>query len=107
MNRLKIGNTYCRSIAALVAALLLSGQAMAQVKEKRSFSSDKTIEAFDNTTFCTAFLADKSLYTLRDIPVTDIHKITKIAFNPTGSSIAVLRNEKPISIYSFRIMDRR
>lgn len=107
MNRLKIGNAYCRSIATLVAALLLSGQAMAQVKEKRSFSSDKTIEAFDNTTFCTAFLADKSLYTLRDIPVTDIHKITKIAFNPTGSSIAVLRNEKPISIYSFRIMDRR
>ena len=77
MNRLKIGSAYCRSIAALGAALLLSGQAMAQVKEKRSFASDKTIEAFDNTTFCTAFLAGKSLYTLRDIPVTDIHKITK------------------------------
>lgn len=74
---------------------------------KREFPSDKQINAFENTTFCTAFLSDGSLFTLRDIPIVDLHNITKVTFNPTGSSLAVLRGKHPVSIYSFRERDKR
>ncbi|MFK2344953.1 WD40 repeat domain-containing protein [Bacteroides fragilis] len=80
---------------------------MAQVVEKRGFDSQKKINAFDNTTFCTAYLSDGALYTMRDIAINDVRKIERIVFNPTGSSIALLRAKNPISIYSFRDRNKK
>ena len=80
---------------------------MAQVVEKRGFDSQKKINAFDNTTFCTAYLSDGALYTMRDIAINDMRKIERIVFNPTGSSIALLRAKNPISIYSFRDRNKK
>ena len=62
---------------------------------------------FDNTTFCTAYLSDGALYTMRDIAINDVRKIERIVFNPTGSSIALLRAKNPISIYSFRDRNKK
>ncbi len=67
----------------------------------------KKINAFDNTTFCTAYLSDGALYTMRDIAINDVRKIERIVFNPTGSSIALLRAKNPISIYSFRDRNKK
>lgn len=90
------------------ACALMGGQAMAQVKEKRDFPSDEHITAFANTTFCTAFLNDRGgLYTLRDVAIVDMNGIDKMVFNPTGSSLALMRGDKNISIYSFRERNRR
>ena len=80
---------------------------MEQVVEKRGFDSQKKINAFDNTTFCTAYLSDGALYTMRDIAINDVRKIERIVFNPTGSSIALLRAKNPISIYSFRDRNKK
>ena len=41
--------------------------ASAQVSSKASFNSKKPIQAFDNTTYCTAYVSDGKLFTLRDI----------------------------------------
>ena len=85
------------------AATLVGEQAMAQVKEKRDFASKKDIASFANTTFCTAFLTDDGgLYTLRDIAIVDISNIDQLVFNPTGSSLALIREDKEITIYSYR-----
>ena len=95
--RLAMGGTLFFALA------LMGGEAMAQVKLKRNFESDENIAAFENTTFCTAFLNEKgALYTLRDIAIVDISDIDKIAFNPTGSSLALIRDDNNITIYSFR-----
>ena len=100
--RLVLGGTL------FVAFTLMGGQAWAQVKEKRNFASDKDIASFENTTFCTAFLDEHgSLYTLRDIAIVDISDIDKIAFNPTGSSLALIRGDKNITTYSFRQRNQR
>ncbi len=96
-----------KGIFLLVVASLFSIQLMAQVEVKREFLSKKQIAAFDNTTFCMAFLSDGSLFTLRDITVVDLPGIDKIVFNPTGGSLALIRGKKPISIYSFRERNRR
>jgi hypothetical protein len=79
----------------------------AQVQLRRSFPSAKQISAFDNTVYCTAFLSDGSLLTLRDIYICEVRNIDRITFNPTGSSVAVMRGDKPISIYSFRERNRK
>ena len=102
MNRMKCGFYTYRGIAFCFVAAMFCGQTMAQVVEKRGFDSQKKINAFDNTTFCTAYLSDGALYTMRDIAINDVRKIERIVFNPTGSSIALLRAKNPISIYSFR-----
>lgn len=101
MNRMKCGFYTYRGIAFCFVAAMFCGQTMAQVVEKRGFDSQKKINAFDNTTFCTAYLSDGALYTMRDIAINDVRKIERIVFNPTGSSIALLRAKNPISIYSF------
>jgi hypothetical protein len=85
----------------LFACALFCNRAEAQIEQRRSFPSAKRISAFDNTTFCTAFLSEGSLLTLRDIRINELGNIDRIVFNPTGSSIAVMRGDKPISIYSF------
>lgn len=99
-----IGCRVCsyRSIFFFFAAALFCGQIEGQVVERRGFASQKRINAFDNTTFCTAYLSDGSLYTMRDISIADIRNIEQLVFNPTGSSIAIIRKKKPVSIYSFR-----
>mgnify|MGYP001629469935 FL=1 len=83
-----------KGIAFCIVAAFFGSQAMAQVQVKRSFPSAKRISAFDNTTFCTAFLSDGSLLTIRDIPIVDLRDVDKIAFNPTGSSLALMRGKK-------------
>ena len=44
---------------------------------------------------------------MRDIAINDVRKIERIVFNPTGSSIALLRAKNPISIYSFRDRNKK
>lgn len=107
MGMIKMGICSYGSVVLFCAAALFCGQAMGQVVEKRSFMSQKPISAFDNTTFCTAYVADGALFTMRDIPVADVRNVNGIAFNPTGSSLAVLRPKKPIAIYSFREKNRK
>ena len=107
MNRMKCGFYTYRGIAFCFVAAMFCGQTMAQVVEKRGFDSQKKINAFDNTTFCTAYLSDGALYTMRDIAINDVRKIERIVFNPTGSSIALLRAKNPISIYSFRERNKK
>lgn len=107
MGMIKMGICSHGSVVLFCAAALFCGQAMGQVVEKRSFMSQKPISAFDNTTFCTAYVADGALFTMRDIPVADVRNVNGIAFNPTGSSLAVLRPKKPIAIYSFREKNRK
>ena len=107
MNRMKCGFYTYRGIAFCFVAAMFCGQTMAQVVEKRGFDSQKKINAFDNTTFCTAYLSDGDLYTMRDIAINDVRKIERIVFNPTGSSIALLRAKNPISIYSFRDRNKK
>lgn len=74
---------------------------------KKGIRLSEKINAFDNTTFCTAYLSDGALYTMRDIAINDVRKIERIVFNPTGSSIALLRAKNPISIYSFRDRNKK
>lgn len=107
MNRMKCGFYTYRGIAFCFVAAMFCGQTMAQVVEKRGFDSQKKINVFDNTTFCTAYLSDGALYTMRDIAINDVRKIERIVFNPTGSSIALLRAKNPISIYSFRDRNKK
>lgn len=107
MNEKKMCICSFKGIALCFAAALMCGQAMAQVEVKRSFPSGKQITAFDNTTFCTAFLSDGSLLALRDIPIVNLRDVEKIAFNPTGSSLALIRKKKNVSIYSFRERNKK
>lgn len=65
MNRMKCRFYTYRGIAFCFVAAMFCGQTMAQVVEKRGFDSQKKINAFDNTTFCTAYLSDGALYTMR------------------------------------------
>ena len=58
MNRMKCGFYTYRGIAFCFVAAMFCGQTMAQVVEKRGFDSQKKINAFDNTTFCTAYLSE-------------------------------------------------
>lgn len=107
MDEMKMWFRPIKGITLCFAAALFCSQAMAQVEAKRSFSSAKRITAFDNTTFCTAFLSDGSLLTIRDIPIVDLRDVDKVAFNPTGSSLALMRGKKAVSIYSFRDRNKK
>lgn len=107
MNEMRLWTGPVKGTALFFAAAFFCSQAMAQIEVKRSFPSEKRITAFDNTTFCTAFLSNGSLFTLRDIPVADLRDIDQIVFNPTGSSLALLRGKKEICIYSFRDRNKK
>lgn len=95
-----------RILACVFMTALGCGMASAQVSSKASFNSKKPIQAFDNTTYCTAYVSDGKLFTLRDIQISYYTKISNLAFNPTGSSVAVLRPEDEIRIFSFRKKDK-
>lgn len=107
MGMIKKGFCSRGSVVLFFSTALFCGQVMGQVVEKRTFLAQKPISAFDNTTFCTAYLADGALFTMRDVAINDLRGIDRIAFNPTGSSLAVLRAKKPIAIYSFRERNRK
>ena len=107
MDKTRLRTISINGMTFIFATTLFCGQITAQVKEKRNFASQKEITSFDNTTFCTAFLSNGELLALRDIPIADIRKIDKILFNPTGSSLALIRGDNPICIYSFRERNRR
>lgn len=95
-------------IACFLAAMMGGEFASAQIVQKKEFPAQNTISIFDNTTFCIAYLSDGNLLTLRDRPVTTVYnKMTNIAFNPTGSSLAVARPGKEIRIYSFLKKDKK
>ncbi|MBQ8225664.1 MAG: WD40 repeat domain-containing protein [Bacteroides sp.] len=98
---------FFKGVAFCLLAALGCNEVAAQVEEKRSFPSKEKITAFDNTTFCTAFLVDGTLLTLRDIPVVNLGDIDQIVFNPTGSSLALMRGKKEIGIWSFRNQDKK
>ncbi|WP_455592126.1 WD40 repeat domain-containing protein [Bacteroides sp.] len=107
MNR--IGCKVCsyKGIVFFFAAAIFCGHMEGQVVERRGFASQKRINAFDNTTFCTAYLSNGSLYTMRDISIADLRDAEQLVFNPTGSSIAIIRKKKPVSIYSFRNRNKK
>lgn len=107
MNEMRFLSRPFKGVVLCVAATLFCTQALAQVEMKRAFSSEKRITAFDNTTFCTAFLANGNLLTLRDILIVDFNNVEKITFNPTGSSLALMRKKKPVSIFSFRDRNKK
>ena len=107
MGMIKRGFCSRGSVVLFFASALFCGQVTGQVVEKRTFMSQKPITAFDNTTFCTAYLSDGVMYTMRDIAITELRNIDRIAFNPTGSSLAVLRPKKPIAIFSFRERNKK
>lgn len=104
---MKRGIYSCSSVIFFFALTLFCGQVAGQVVEKRSFMAQNQINEFDNTTFCTAYLSNGTMYTLRDIPIAGLRNIDRITFNPTGSSLAVLRKNKPVAIYSFRNRDQK
>lgn len=107
MNRMKCKRCSYKGIVFFFAATLFCGHMEGQVVERRGFASQKRINAFDNTTFCTAYLSNGSLYTMRDISVADLRDVEQLVFNPTGSSIALIRKKKPVSIYSFRNRNKK
>ncbi|WP_291529201.1 WD40 repeat domain-containing protein [Bacteroides sp. UBA939] len=107
MKEMKLWIRPLKGVVICFAVSLFCGQAMAQVEVKRSFSSAKLITDFDNTTFCTAFLANGSVLALRDVPIVDFKDVEKITFNPTGSSLALIRKKGPISIYSFYVRNKK
>lgn len=96
-----------KAIACFLAAIMGGEFASAQIEQKKEFPAQNTISTFDNTTFCVAYLSNGNLLTLRDRPVTIYNKLTNIAFNPTGSSLAVARPGKEIRIYSFLKKDNK
>lgn len=61
MGMIKRGFCSRGSVVLFFASALFCGQVTGQVVEKRTFMSQKPITAFDNTTFCTAYLSDLSL----------------------------------------------
>lgn len=92
----------------LLATTLVCSQATAQVEYSREFNSEFFIKAFDNTTFCTAFLSKGGVpYAMRDIQLTVIHDFDDIVFNPTGSAIALMLGSDDVSIYSFQKANKR
>ena len=107
MDEMKMWLYPIKKVALCFAAALMCSHAVAQVEVKRNFPSDFRITAFDNTTFCTAFLSDGALLAIRDIPIVDLRDVDKIAFNPTGSSLALMRGKKAVSIYSFRDRNKK
>lgn len=96
-----------RGLALSAVGLLMLGTASAQITERKSIDVEQRVDAFDNTTFCTAYLSDGRVFALRDIPVAEISNIRQLAFNPTGSSMALLREKKNIRIYSNQTYNRR
>lgn len=104
---MKRGIYSCSSVIFFFAVTLFCGQVAGQVVEKRSFMAQNQINEFDNTTFCTAYLSNGTMYTVRDIAIAGLRNIDRITFNPTGSSLAVLRKNKPVAIYSFRNRDQK
>lgn len=96
-----------KNIFFFFAATLFCGQIEGQIVEKRGFASQKQISAFDNTTFCTAYLSNGALYTMRDIEIATLSGVEQLVFNPTGSSLAVIKKKKPVYIYSFRQRNKK
>ena len=74
----------------------------AQVKEKLEIPSLKEISDFENTTFCVSMLCEEQMYAFRNVKIAEVSKIRNMAFNPTGSSIAIMSDRSDIAIYSFR-----
>ena len=96
-----------KGFVLLFAVSLISEIAVSQVVESREVPSQKNIESFANTTFCVAFLSDAKMLTFRDISIAEVDDIRNIAFNPTGSSIAIMSGKDDIVVYSFREKNKK
>ncbi|MBQ2856261.1 MAG: WD40 repeat domain-containing protein [Bacteroidaceae bacterium] len=86
---------------------VMGGEVAAQVQERTEVQSKKNITDFDNTTFCISYLADGHFWAIRDIMIAQVSDVDKIAFNPAGSSLAILKGKDDITIYSFRERDKK
>ena len=93
--------------AALLVGFMLCEGLMAQVTERVVIPSKNNVEDFENTTYCVAFLSKGQMWAFRDVQIAQVDDIDKLAFNPTGSSIAVMSGKKNIVIYSFRNRDEK
>jgi hypothetical protein len=90
-----------KSVSLLAALLLLvSISTTAQIKIEKTIPA-MPMTAFDNSTYRALFLSNGGVYTFRNVNVVFPSEIMQVQFNPTGSSVAVIRKNKPVSIYSF------
>lgn len=87
------------SVVALSACGL---SVMAQVVEKSITSTENSIANFDNANYCVSYLSNGQVWAPRNILIAEAEGVDKMVFNPSGSSIALIRGKKNISIYSFR-----
>ena len=87
------------SVVALSACGL---SVMAQVVEKSITSTENSIADFDNANYCVSYLSNGQVWAPRNILIAEAEGVDKMVFNPSGSSIALIRGKKNISIYSFR-----
>lgn len=70
MNKYNLFFKNKKLIACFLTALLGCEVTSAQIKFVKSFQAQHEISAFDNTTFCVAYLSQGNLMTLRDTPIT-------------------------------------
>lgn len=101
MNRIPFITTRTGVLAGLFAAMVGCGNLSAQVVLKKEFPTKEPIGLMDNSTFRVAYTSSLGLCTLRDYVVVNNQKISVFAFNPAGSSLAVVSPKKNIRIYSF------
>ena len=94
-------NLFRKGFLLLFVCSLLSGKAFAQIVERLEVPTKKNVISFDNTTFRVAFLAEEKMWAFRDISIAEVNDLRSIAFNPTGSSIALMSGKKDVVIYSF------
>lgn len=94
-------NLFRKGFLLLFVCSLLSGKMFAQVVERLEVATKKNVTGFENTTFRVAFLADGKMWAFRDISIAEVDDIRNVAFNPTGSSIALMSGKKDVVIYSF------
>lgn len=96
-----------KQLLFFVVLFMSVGNVMAQLTEKSVRYSDNVIVDFDNTTYCISYLADGQVWAFPNIQVADVDGVDKVVFNPSGSSIALLRGKKNIVIYSFSEKDTK
>ena len=89
-----------KQLLFFVVLFMSVGNVMAQLTEKSVRYSDNVIVDFDNTTYCVSYLADGQVWAFPNIQVADVDGVDKVVFNPSGSSIALLRGKKNIVIYN-------
>ncbi len=103
MEKKSIQVRHMMKLLLCVVALSACGlSVMAQVVEKSITSTENSIADFDNANYCVSYLSNGQVWAPRNILIAEVEGVDKMVFNPSGSSIALIRGKKNISIYSFR-----